>query len=179
MNFDIKLIENTDFGSYILKDMYSFYSNAAAVCFEENRFSGTASLIVDFTEQTIFQLNWECLSLQVKDMHNDLIYAAEQGAYCIAFLIIHKLTNYKIIRQAKRKTGFDYWLGDKEENLPFTNKAILEVSGLLKGNKNQINQRMAMKEIQIKQSDGLHLPSFIVITEFSEPISKVVKNEKY
>ncbi len=175
MQIDIKLIDNKDFGSYILPEIYSFYSNAAAVSFEENKFIGNANLNIDFDKPIVFNLNWDCVNQQVKDMHNDLVYAAEHGAYCIAFLIIHKLTGYKVIKQARRKTGFDYWLGDKDEEYPFTNKARLEVSGLLKGNKYQITQRIKDKLKQTKQSDKLKLPAFIVITEFSTPITKVVK----
>ena len=169
----INLIENTDFGSYILQDMYSYYSNAAAVCLEENNFKGNTELIVDYTKPALCNISWKCVNQQVKDFHNDLNYAAEQGAYCIAFLLIHKLTDYKVIRQAKRKTGFDYWLGEKDEEYPFTNKARLEVSGLLKGNKNQINSRIKIKKKQTEQSDKLNLPAFVIITEFSKPISKI------
>lgn len=172
---NIKLIDNKNFGSYILPDMYTFYANAAAVCFEKNNFNRVVALTIDYRTKTSINLFWESVNQQVKDMHNDLIYAAEQGAYCIAFLLIHQLTDFKVIRQAKRRSGFDFWLGDKDEVLPFTNKAKLEVSGILKGTQTQINQRLKKKEKQIKQSDSINLQAFIIVTEFSKPISKIVE----
>jgi hypothetical protein len=95
--------------------------------------------------------------------------------YCIALLMIHRLTDYKIIRQAKRQTGFDYWLGDQKEAYPYTEKARLEVSGLLKGKLKQINWRVKSKFQQSEQSNDLQLPIYVIITEFSKPISKMLE----
>jgi hypothetical protein len=102
-----------------------------------------------------------------------LVYETEYGAYCIAFLIIHHLTDYKVIRRSKRKTGFDYWLGKKETDYPFTDAARLEVSGILKGKNAEITQRIKAKQEQVKQSDSSQLPAYIIVTEFKQPISKV------
>lgn len=173
---NIELLSNTDFGSYILPNMYSYYAEAAAICFEENNFKGTVSLKIEQseTEIAVFHFNWSCVNQQIKDMHNDLIYETEYAAYCIAFLIIHHLTDYKVIRRSKRKTGFDYWLGEKETDYPFTDAARLEVSGILKGKSTDISQRIKVKKEQIKQSNSLKLPAYIIVTEFSKPISKLI-----
>jgi hypothetical protein len=32
---------------------------------------------------------------------------------------LKKVSIFKVIKQAKRKTGFDYWIGEKEEEYPF------------------------------------------------------------
>ena len=172
---NIELLNTLDFGSYILPNMYSYYAEATAICFEENNFTGTASLKIEQSEKEIaaFNLTWATVNQQVKDMHNDLIYETEYGAYCIAFLIIHHLTDYKIIRRSKRKTGFDYWLSEKESDYPFADAARLEVSGILKGKNTEIAQRIRIKKEQIKQSDGSKLPAYIIITAFHKPISKI------
>jgi hypothetical protein len=172
---EINLLTTTDYGPYILPEMYRFYAQAAAVCFEHNGFHGKVTLNIEGTIQATFNLTWEPVSQQVKDMHDDWVYAAEQGAYCIALLMIHRLTDYKIIRQAKRQTGFDYWLGDKKEAYPYTEKARLEVSGLLKGKLKQINWRVKSKFQQSEQSNELRLPIYVMITEFSKPISKMLE----
>ena len=177
---NIELLDTTDFGSYILPSMYAYYAEAAAICFEENNFRGTAVLKIedDEVEVAAFHFTWSSVNQQVKDMHNDLIYETEYGAYCIAFLIIHHLTDYKVIRRSKRKTGFDYWLGEKESEYPFEDVARLEISGILRGKNTEITQRIRIKKEQTKQSDGSQLPAFIIVTEFSKPISKIVlKNE--
>jgi len=170
----LKLIENIDYGDYMLPSFYNLCAEAAAVCFEENNYFGEAILNIEHTDKYIVAFKWKSVSQQIKDFHNDLVYAAEHGAYCVAFILIHELTDYKVIKQAKRKTGFDYWLGDREEELPFTDKARLEVSGILRGNQSQINQRIKKKEKQIEQSSELNIPAIIIVTEFSKPISKVV-----
>jgi predicted transcriptional regulator len=172
---DIELLSTLDFGSYILPNMYLYYAEAAAICFEENNFAGTVSLKIEDSQKEIavFHFTWASVNQQVKDMHNDLIYETEYGAYCIAFLIIHHLTDYKIIRRSKRKTGFDYWLGKKEADYPFTDAARLEVSGILKGKSTKITQRIEAKKEQMKQSDARQLPAYIIVTEFKKPISQI------
>ncbi len=176
---NIELLSNTDFGSYILPNMYLYYAEAAAICFEENNFHGAVNLKIENHEKEIalFQFKWSTVNQQIKDMHNDLVYETEYGAYCIAFLIIHYLTDYKVIRRSKRKTGFDYWLGKKETDYPFTDAARLEISGILKGNSTDIAHRIKVKKKQIKQSDSQNLPAYIIVTEFSKPISKLFLKE--
>lgn len=172
---NLNLLATTDYGPYILPEMYLFYARAAAVCLEQNGFHGKATLTIEGARTAKFHLTWEPVSQQVKDMHDDWVYAAEQGAYCIAFLVIHYLTDYKIIRQSKRQTGFDYWLGDKKEDYPYTEKARLEVSGLLEGKPKRVNWRLKSKIQQVEQSDALQLPVYIIITEFSKPFSKILE----
>jgi hypothetical protein len=175
---NIELLSTTDYGSYVLPTMYMYYAEAAAVCFEENNYTGSVTLKIEGERTAQFHFTWEQVSQQVKDMHNDLIYETEYGAYCIAFLIIHHLTDYKIIRRSKRKTGFDYWLGDKNAAYPFEDIARLEVSGILKGSATEIKRRIKEKQEQVEQSDDTLLPAYIVVTEFSKPISKLIlKNE--
>lgn len=171
---EIELLNTTDYGSYVLPNMYLYYAEAAAICFEENNFSGSASLKIEGEQTDQFNITWAHVSQQVKDMHNDLVYETEYGAYCIAFLIIHHLTDYKIIRRSKRKTGFDYWLSDKISEYPFEDTARLEVSGILKGNAADIKRRGKEKQEQVKQSDAGELPAYIIVTEFSKPISKII-----
>jgi predicted transcriptional regulator len=173
---NIELLSTLDFGSYILPNMYGYYAESAAICFEENRFKGNVSLKIELGEKEIakFNFTWATVNQQVKDMHNDLVYETEYGAYCIAFLIIHHLTDYKVIRRSKRKTGFDYWLGQKEATYPFTDAARLEVSGILKGKNADITQRIKAKDEQMRQSDSNQLPAYIIVTEFKKPMSKIV-----
>jgi hypothetical protein len=84
---DIELLNTLDFGSYILPNMYLYYAEAAAICFEENNFAGIVSLKIEQEEKEVaeFHLKWATVNQQVKDMHNDLVYETEYGAYCIAF----------------------------------------------------------------------------------------------
>jgi hypothetical protein len=171
---NVELVNTLDYGSYVLPNMYLYYAEAAAICFEENNFKGSVVLEVEGEHNAQFQITWGKMSQQVKDMHNDFVYETEYGAYCIAFLIIHHLTDFKIIRRSKRKTGFDYWLGDKVSEYPFDDTARLEVSGILKGNMADVKKRLKEKQRQVKQSDESELPAYIIVTEFSKPVSNVL-----
>jgi hypothetical protein len=171
---ELDLLNTNEYGSYILPNMYHYYAEAAAICFEENNFTGKTALKIEGEQSSQFNLNWKVVSQQVKDMHNDLVDKTEYGAYCIAFLIVHHLTDYKVIRRSKRKTGFDYWLGDKESEYPFEDTARLEVSGILKGANADIKRRLKEKIAQITPSNEDGLPAYIVVTEFSKPISNIL-----
>jgi hypothetical protein len=50
-----------------------------------------------------------------------------------------ELTDYTIVERACKGTGFDYWLGDEDDDL-FQWKARLEISGILKGTKKRSTQ---------------------------------------
>jgi hypothetical protein len=89
-------------------------------------------------------------------------------------LVLEKLTSLKVTKQSQKRTGFNYWLGKgKEEGVQ--GLARLEVSGILKGTKGQINQRLKEKMQQTQKSDNLNIPPYIVIVEFSQPIMKIKK----
>ena len=60
-------------------------------------------------------------------------------------------------------------------DFPFQETARLEVSGILKGTKSQINQRLKEKLEQTEKSDNLKLPAFVIIAEFSAPLVKIKK----
>ena len=107
---------------------------------------------------------------------NDQEYATEQAAYGIAFMLIGKMTNFTVIERSRRGTGFDYWLGIKDETLelPFAKKVRLEVSGIRRGDDSRIKARVKQKIEQTNLSDGV-LPAYIVVVEFSRPLSWIVQ----
>ena len=121
-----------------------------------------------------FKLVWREVTQQIRSSRNDLEDAVEGGAYCLAMLVIEKLTSLKVNKQSQKRTGFDYWLG-KENKEGVQGLARLEVSGILKGTKGQINQRLKEKMRQTQKSDNLNIPAYIVIVEFSQPIIKIKK----
>ncbi|OQX26498.1 MAG: hypothetical protein BWK80_10175 [Desulfobacteraceae bacterium IS3] len=152
-------------------------AEAAAVCFEDQNHSGGVRLEVDGTFKAEYSVYWEKVTKQMRSCWNDLEVTTEQAAYGVAFLLITDLTDYTIIHRSRKGTGFDYWLGkegDKDE-LPFQNTARLEVSGIRKGNQSLIKTRVKDKLNQVCRSDDLRLPAYIVIVEFSNPLSKVIK----
>ena len=77
-------------------------------------------------------------------------------------------------------TGVDYWLGYKEghanyDEFNFMN-ARLEISGINKEDgSNTIEKRVETKKQQVKKSDGMNIPVFISVSEFSKPKSVFIK----
>ncbi len=106
---------------------------------------------------------------------NDEEYTTEQAAYGVAFLLILQLTGLTVVERSRKGTGFDYWLGvqDSTTTLPFQRMARLEVSGIRKGNRSQINVRVKQKTEQTRASDAQGLPAYIIVVEFSQPLSVI------
>ncbi|BAU14873.1 hypothetical protein LEP3755_54280 [Leptolyngbya sp. NIES-3755] len=93
----------------------------------------------------------------------------------VAFLLILQLTDLTVIERSRKGTGFDYWLGsqDSATTLPFERMARLEVSGIRRGNRGQVNTRVKQKIEQTRTSDAQGLPAYIIVVEFSRPISMI------
>ena len=131
------------------------FAEAAAVCLEKQGHLSGISMKVDGSFNEVCQVVWEKTTEQMKRCHADLQYATELGAYGIAALLVVMLTDFRIVRRSCKGTGFDYWLGNENNTgTLFQNKCRLEVSGILKGNKN--------------------IPEMLFIVEFGNPYSKVV-----
>lgn len=152
----------------------SDFSEAAAVCLDSHHHLKGEILTIEGDLQGQFKLEWSKVTQQMKDSRNDMDYTVESGAYCLAMLVIEKLTTLKVTKQSQKRTGFDYWLGDENE-LGMQGRARLEVSGILKGSIGQINRRLKEKVEQTKKSDNLNLPAYVVVVEFSQPLIKIKK----
>ncbi|MDD2724852.1 MAG: hypothetical protein PHH59_12620 [Methylovulum sp.] len=162
----------------LTSNIMNAFAEAAVVCLDnQGHKSGVELEIIGHLNSHII-LSWsDEITPQIKDAWHDLQETTEYGATYLAILIIYRLTPFKVIERSLKRTGFDYWLGEKEdEAYPFQKKARLEISGILQENKgNTIARRADIKLTQTKQSDDLDLPAYIVIVEFSKPRSWVEK----
>lgn len=151
-------------------------AEAGAICLTDEAHAPGVSLEVEGELSTRFQLDWQPVTEQARRCWNDEEYTTEQAAYGIAFLLILQLTNLTVIERSRKGTGFDYWLGNQDSNamLPFQRMARLEVSGIRNGNRSQINARVKQKTEQTGASDAEGLPVYIIVVEFSRPISVVI-----
>jgi hypothetical protein len=161
----------------ITPEFGSVLAQASAVCFEDQNHQNGVELGVEGTYQAKYRVFWQEVTDQMRRNWNDIDKATEHGAYGVAFLLISDLTEYTIADTSRRGTGFDYWLGKKENNngLPFQNKARLEVSGIRKGTDSIIASRVKQKLEQVGVSDSTSLPAYVVVVEFNTPVSQVVK----
>lgn len=150
-------------------------AEAGAICLTDEAHEPGVILEVEGEFSTRFQLDWQPVTEQARRCWNDEEYTTEQAAYGIAFLLILQLTDLTVIERSRKGTGFDYWLGsqDSTATLPFQRMARLEVSGMRKGNRSQINTRAKQKIEQTGASDTEGLPAYIIVVEFSRPISLV------
>jgi hypothetical protein len=150
-------------------------AEAGAICLTNEAHEPGVTLKVEGEFSTTFKLDWQPVTEQTRRCWNDEEYTTEQAAYGIAFLLILQLTKFTVIERSRKGTGFDYWLGiqDSFTTLPFQRMARLEVSGIRKGNRAQINARVKQKTEQTRASDVQGLPAYIIVVEFSRPISAI------
>jgi hypothetical protein len=149
-------------------------AEACAVCLEEQGHSQGVQITIDGDFNAKYKLYWQPVSEQMLRCWNDEEFTTEQAAYGIAFLIVRELTNLTVIERSRKGTGFDYWLGTSQtdEELPFTNKVRLEVSGIRSGDSSRVKARVKQKKEQTNPSDG-QFPAYIIVVECSTPLSFV------
>lgn len=150
------------------------FADAAAVCLEHNEHASGACLAVLGVKRRKYCLNWPSTTDQIRRSHNDLQDATTHGAYAVAISVAKEVTGLTVVNQSRKGTGFDYWLGDDEDNL-FQEAARLEVSGILKGEDTHIKTRLRVKKKQMARSDSLKLTGYACVVEFSRPQAHLVK----
>ncbi len=151
------------------------FAEAAAVCLDKNNHRSGVELKVEGDLQGNFSLVWIEVTEEMRKSYNNLLQATERGAYGIAFLLVDRMTDLTVLETSAIGSGIDYWLGPRsaEIELPFSSsEARLEVSGILSG-KQEVGKRLQRKRLQSRASDGSNIPAYIMIVEFSAPISKV------
>lgn len=162
--------------SYLSKARCDSFAEAAAVCLANCKHQAPVLLTVEGDLEAKFELEWLEMSEEITNSNQNTQRTVEEGAYCLAMLVVEEMTEFKAFRQAETKTGVDYFLrkiskADKTEFM----ETRLEVSGILKGTPAQIEQRMKEKADQSKQSDFMGTPALIVVVEFSRPSIKILK----
>jgi hypothetical protein len=178
LKFNLILDKLKDGIPAITSDFGGTLAEAGAICFESANHQNGVELDVTITKNEINKLKcnvyWQDVTDQMRRCYNDFEVTTEHGAYGVAILLILSLTDYTVVERSRKGTGFDYWLGKKDDVL-FQKSARLEVSGIREGDINTIKARVNTKLNQIKRSDSLRLPVFIVVVEFSNPLSQVVQ----
>ena len=159
--------------------MGAMLAEALIICLYRNGFESGINIDVENEKDDLikFEINWtDEVDSQTDSSWKDQMMATEFGAVGLSILLVSKLTNYTVVQQSYRSTGFDYWLGTKnEQNDNFTNTARLEISGVFNGSKNVIKQRVKLKIAQTNTSDYMNLPAYISVIEFSIPFAIFTK----
>ncbi len=154
-----------------------YYAESCVIALENQGHRTGVSLKVEGEREASFVLNWQPVSK--RGGWQEPRDVAEHGAIAIAFLLTVNLTDYQVVEQAVIGTGFDYWLGFKEDSAHFDPdnylNARLEVSGMNKGSRGKISQRIKQRLRRLGLSDFLNIPAFIIVTEFGEPVSIIIE----
>jgi hypothetical protein len=145
---------------------------AGAVCLDSQDHGANCRLSVSgaFTEE--FHLTRPDVTDAMRRSHNDMEKATEHGAEGVSFLLVLKLTPYRIIEQSRKGTRIDWWLGHKGRLLQ--NAARLEVSGIRDGTSQQLQARADEKVTRAKRAKST-LPTYVCVTNFRSPCAKVVQ----
>ena|SRR5438132_5939693 len=107
-------------------------AEAAAVCLENREHKSGVTFHLAGMRPAQFLMEWPPVDNQARRSHNDLQEATERGAYGIAILIVCDLTGMVVVERSAKGPGFDYWLGNEDEDDAsdelFAKEARLEVS---------------------------------------------------
>lgn len=154
-----------------------FLWEAALLCLAENKHNSGTILQVYGKYVETFQLIWEGdVTEEMKQNWGDIKEATEYGAMAIAILVILTLTDYVILGRSRQGTSVDYFLTSAISEVFSDPEAALEVSGLLKETKgNTINMRINDKLRRLEKSGYKELKTFVVVTEFGQPKTKIVQ----
>ena len=149
-------------------------AECASVCFEDRAHAVGVSLRVVGIANSAFSVLWDRITDVQRRTYNDLQEATEHGAYGVAIVLLREITGKKAIDRSKKGSGFDYWIGDTDDDeLIFSRMARLEVSGILSGTDSTIAARLRIKLDQVKPSDVSGFPAYIAIIEFGQPKARV------
>ncbi len=153
-------------------------AEAATVCFEEQSHRSGVQMKVDGNYDHSLAVRWRPVEdpEQARRCWADPEVTTEHGACGVASLLVSALTDLTVVARSRKGTGFDYWLGPKDEADPlFQNKARLEVSGIAKGTLSDIGARTQRKLKQTERSVETALPALVAVVEFGSPRSRLVK----
>jgi len=155
-----------------------FYKQNCMICFHHNSHKSGVKLTANYRDSNpIYEICWSGeVTDQLVKCYADLRRSTDNAACAIALLLLEELTEFTGVEQARTGTTIDYYLTpqSQDNNLIFNRAARLEVSGILEENENNtIDGRIRKKLRRLDRKSDL--PAFIIIVEFSQPRSKMVK----
>ena len=146
-------------------------AEAASVCLEERGHGSPAALVVDGDLDADFALHQLAVDAQMRRSHEDQERATEHGACGVAILAVRQLTGLTVLRQSRRGTGFDYWLGPQGAFL-FQDAFRLEISGIRRGDEPSIQDRIRRKIEQTERYPD-PAPAIVAVVEFGRPLLRL------
>lgn len=160
----------------ISKAVGAFLAEAAMVCFEHNEHQSGVQLKVSGDFEEVFKIIWsKPLETSIEGSWRDMKEATEYGATAIALLLIFQLTDFKFFLRMRQDETGDFLIKKSALSTEFS---FVEISGILKKSPtNALDIRVKVKKRQISEKAKKKLDLYTVVTEFSLPETKIVKNE--
>lgn len=158
----------------ITKTSAQNFVDACIICLDNQNHNPPITLkLIENSHSQSAQLHWnQLLNDQIRRTWRDLYEATEYGATGFAILLVIKHTSYTILERSVRGDGFDYWLLDKEtaksSELITQGNARLEISGILRAEKDSVIQARVREKLNQVSSDTT-FPTLIIVVEFSRP----------
>ncbi len=150
-------------------------AEAACVCLDHQGHTSPTSMKIRGQVMAEAAVTWQIPTDQARRCWADLEVATEHGACGVASLLLREISDLQVVERSKKGTGFDYWLGDKDDPAAlFQGKARLEVSGIRNGSDSVVATRVRQKLRQTERSEGT-LPAVVIVVEFSRPQCRVVE----
>lgn len=167
------------------RNSHIYLLQKCCVCFDNRGFGNEFFLLVECKgippgapqSNSIFKIKYaENVDDILRGAHADLSESVEDSAKAIGMLLIKTLTPYKTCRQAPRGTHIDYYMVDKNAELPFQidSTAGVEFTGILRG----VDKIEARIEEKIKRLHKIRdFPIYIVCVEHNFPLAKIERIE--
>lgn len=148
-----------------------FVAEAAMVCLQRHNHATGVALEVRGAHPATCAVCWARRVAAADLALWDQDEATEYGACGVAALLLLALTDYTIVRKARRGEGVDYWLAYRDADPPFQEAARVEVSGIFDGDEHSIKARVTQKLRQTSRSDLTGVPAYVAVVEFGRPLS--------
>lgn len=148
---------------------------AASFCFEQHGHAVPTRAALSGCETPHAHFHWAPPALQAAATYRDKDVAAENGAYALAIAVLNQVHGYRAIERSAKGTGFDFWIGTTQGDLPFNGKVRLEVSGIFEG-QSRVGSRLTSKLKQMAPSDQSG-SGFAVVAGFGRPTVAVGKRK--
>lgn len=162
----------------LTKSMSGVLEEASVFCLDKEGHTSGVKITIDGLFERQYEIVWSTtVDETMKRCYGDKEDAVQWAACGIALLLILDSTDFTAIERSRKGTGFDYWLGTKDDikiNI-FRGKARLEVSGIQRGSDSDISRRLRLKLKQTEKSDNIELPAYATVVEFSKPHSRIMK----
>jgi hypothetical protein len=91
---------------------------AAVVSLEEGGHRSGTLVEVDGSDRGTFALVWRSPRPEALRSCADPDEATEHGACAVAAMLVEALTDLTIVERSRKGTGFDYWLGRRDDPRP-------------------------------------------------------------